>query len=505
MHSTATDALAALEDALDAVAAVDLHEQSDGALLARTKRLVSAQNRLAAQAARTVRAAENRQAAEHDGLKTMSSWLRAHCRLSGGAATRMARQGRALEWLPAVEAAYAAGEVNADQVDVIATIATPDNLDRAAAQGIDLPEIESAAVRVATTLPYDKLRTVVGTYLARLDPDGREPDPTEERSLVLLQHPDGAWTGGLALDPVGGTKVATTLEAISTAGRCAGDTRSRAQRHADALVQLCDLALASGQLPILRTVKPPVLVTISDRDLTDTHPGHGAATTATGAALSAARARWIGCDSAVTRVLLGPDSAPLDHGRTHRLVTSAQRRALEIRDRGCVFAGCSAPTWWCEAHHLLEWALGGPTDLNNLALLCERHHAKADHGFRVERQPDGRWRTWRPDGTEILTAPASSGQVEPQDDLALRVTLSGRDEAQPGVEAGRASLAGHVAREQLGGAVAAHQLGDLPHDLPAVTPVLIAVVDEQLPEEPGTVEIRGLRLHVPAQHHEADR
>ena len=52
-------------------------------------------------------------------------------------------------------------------------------------------------------------------------------------------------------------------------------------------------------------------------------------------------------------------------------------------------------------HHLLEWINGGPTDLDNAALLCERHHTKVHHGFRVERQPDGRWRTWRPDGTEI--------------------------------------------------------------------------------------------------------
>ena len=59
-----------------------------------------------------------------------------------------------------------------------------------------------------------------------------------------------------------------------------------------------------------------------------------------------------------------------------------------------------------DAHHLLEWALDGPTDLDNLGLLCERHHTKVHHGFRVDRQPDGRWRTWRPDGTEIHVHPA---------------------------------------------------------------------------------------------------
>ena len=79
------------------------------------------------------------------------------------------------------------------------------------------------------------------------------------------------------------------------------------------------------------------------------------------------------------------------------------RRAVEVRDRSCVFAGCDAPTHWCDVHHVQEWLRDdGETSLDNSALLCERHHTKVHHGFRVERQPDGRWRTWRPDGTEIL-------------------------------------------------------------------------------------------------------
>jgi HNH endonuclease len=85
------------------------------------------------------------------------------------------------------------------------------------------------------------------------------------------------------------------------------------------------------------------------------------------------------------------------------------RRAVERRDRGCVFAGCGAPTHWCDVHHWLEWILGGETSLANSALLCERHHTKVHHGFRVERPPDGQWRTYRPDGTEIHISPPLSG------------------------------------------------------------------------------------------------
>jgi hypothetical protein len=167
-------------------------------------------------------------------------------------------------------------------------------------------------------------------------------------------------------------------------------------------VQLCDLALASGQLPILRTVKPHVGVLVGIEDLVDPATGIGAATTGLGAALSAARARWIACDGAVTRIVIAPDSVPLDLGRTHRVVSPHLRRAVEARDRHCVFAGCEAPAWWCDVHHLLHWSDDGETSLENSGLLCERHHGKAHAGFRIERDAQGRWHTYRPDGTEIL-------------------------------------------------------------------------------------------------------
>ena len=174
----------------------------------------------------------------------------------------------------------------------------------------------------------------------------------------------------------------------------------------DALVQICATALATGQVPRLRSVPAQLVVMIDEADLADPATGPGAAVTGTGALLSAARARRLACDSQVSRIVFGPGSVPTDLGRTQRVVSPAQRRALDAHDRSCVFAGCEAPNWWCEAHHVLEWVFDGPTDLDNLGLLCERHHTKVHHGFRIERQPDGRWRTWRPDGTEIVIAPA---------------------------------------------------------------------------------------------------
>jgi hypothetical protein len=391
-----------LASTLDALAADDLPAMFGPQLLERLGELLKAQNRLAAEVARTVRQSELADAPEFDGKKTMASWLRGHARLSAHAAADLVATGRALEQLPAVAAACADGTVTAAQAAVIALVARPAELAAAAAQDIDLAAIDQALATVATTQSHEQLAAVVRHYRQALDPDGAEPDPTEGRRLSLIKHADGALGIRGELDAVGGEKLQAALEAILQAGRCKGDTRTRAQQLADALVQLTDNALASGELPICRTVKPHVVITVDGEDLADPSPNMGAAATGFGDLLSSAKARWLACDAQITRLVLSPEGLPMDLGRTQRVVPPHLRRAVEHRDQHCVFAGCTAPHHWCDVHHLLEWIFGGETSLENSALLCERHHTKAHHGFRVERDPGGRWRTWRPDGTEIL-------------------------------------------------------------------------------------------------------
>ena len=391
-----------LESALDLLAAEDLHGLAAPQHLDRTARLVGARNRIDAELARGVRAADVAQAPEHDGLKTMRSWLRGHARLSPAAARQIVGNGRALEHLPAVAAAFADGQVTAEQVSVVAPVAALDAQVAAVVQGVDLGEVDATLAGVAATRPHAELGQVVHHYLSRLDPDGPEPDPTEGRSFTISQHLDGSRSIRSELDAIGGEKLEAALESIVQANRPKGDMRTRAQQLADALVQLADIALAGGQLPILRTVKPHVVVMLNLEDLVDPATGPGEASTGFGAAISAARARWLACDGTISRVIMGPDGQPMDHGRTKRVVPPRLRRAVETRDRHCVFAGCEAPSYWCDVHHVLHWIYGGETNLDNSALLCERHHTKVHHGFRVERQPDGRWRTYRPDDTEIL-------------------------------------------------------------------------------------------------------
>jgi len=394
-----------LQSALDALAVQDLHELTQGQTLDRTALLVQVVNRANAELTRTVRHLETTQAAEHDGLKSGRSWLVGHVRLAPAEASRIVRSGRALEHFPALAVGFADGRVSAAQVDVVASKVGPAEVARAAEQGIDLVPFDEAWAAVAAEAPHQVLVAAVQAFEDALDPDGPEPDPTEGRRLSIAKHADGSVTGRFDLDAVGGEEVQAAIESIVQADRPKGDMRTRAQQNADALVQLCDNQLAAGSLPTLRTVKPHVFVTVDVEDLVDPATGPGAARTGFGATLSAARARMLACDSAVTRVVMGPDGLPLDVGRAHRVVPPHLRKAVEQRDGHCVFAGCGAPTHWCNVHHLVEWINDGDTSLDNSALLCERHHTKVHHGFRVERPPDGRWRTWRPDGTEILIGP----------------------------------------------------------------------------------------------------
>ncbi|QNG36246.1 DUF222 domain-containing protein [Geodermatophilaceae bacterium NBWT11] len=396
-----------LRSALDAFAVDDLHALPDGALLERTADLVEFVNRASAELTRTVRHADVVGAAEHDGLKSMQSLLRGHHHFSSGAAAAVVRAGRVLEHLPRLQAAFAEGAVTAAQVGVVADALRPCDIAAAAEQDVDLDAFDEAWTEVARTLPHAKLATAVNAFRTALDPDGPEPDPTEGRSLTFSRRADGSGSGRFDLDPVGFEKALAAIESIVQADRPLGDLRTRAQQQGDALVQLCDNALAASDLPFLRTVKPQVVVTIDLEDLVDPATGHDTATTGFGATISAARARWIACDSAVTRIVMGPDGLPLDVGRTKRVVPPHIRKAVEARDGHCVFAGCHAPTHWCDVHHLLEWLRDqGDTSLENSALLCERHHTKVHHGFRVERDdgapPGRRWRTFRPDGTEIV-------------------------------------------------------------------------------------------------------
>jgi hypothetical protein len=109
------------------------------------------------------------------------------------------------------------------------------------------------------------------------------------------------------------------------------------------------------------------------------------------------------CDATFHAVVLDSLGLPADLGRDHRHPTPAQRRALVARDGCCTFPGCDAHLGWLDAHHVTHWRDGGPTDLDNMVLLCRRHHRVAHRrGWSMMLGADG-WTRWTaPDGHSFL-------------------------------------------------------------------------------------------------------
>jgi len=171
-------------------------------------------------------------------------------------------------------------------------------------------------------------------------------------------------------------------------GRVADD-RTAGQRRADALVEVCRLALATTRLPGNGGDRPQVVVTVPFDPLTHRL---GSGTLDSGDRVAPETARRIACDARILPAVLGGVGQPLDLGRERRLITGALRRALVLRDGGCAFPGCDRPPRWCDGHHVRHWADGGPTSLANAVLLCGYHHRLIHDdaaGWRVEVAADG--------------------------------------------------------------------------------------------------------------------
>ncbi len=132
-------------------------------------------------------------------------------------------------------------------------------------------------------------------------------------------------------------------------------------------------------------------------------PALGACTIQGVGGISPQSAARIACDAVVTTMVRAAGGAVLAHGRKYRLVQSAQRRALMVRDGQCRHPGCDRVTY-LEAHHVTHWAQGGRTDLDNLILLCRFHHMACHEGGVGVAAGSGsrpglpRWEFRSPDG-----------------------------------------------------------------------------------------------------------
>ncbi len=259
------------------------------------------------------------------------------------------------------------------------------------------------------------------------------------RRFSLTPNADGAWTAAGQLEPVAG---ATLHGLLGRLARRDGpdDQRTHPQRMADALATVTNLAAGN---PAIRTAEPADAAhSHDDASHGDRHDGGHAGAGADGdgggemdraqarrvaramaatraqvlvittvdalhgvpgaapaevdgyGAVCTATARQVCCDAEVTTVVTAADGDVLRVGRTRRNPTTRQRVAVIVRDRRCV--GCNAPAVRCQIHHVRWWSADGPTDVDNLTLLCWSCHANVHHDFwTVTRDADGRY-TARP-------------------------------------------------------------------------------------------------------------
>jgi len=280
----------------------------------------------------------------------------------------------------------------------------------------------AAIERAVRDLPTDTVNEAV-TFLTDLAPN---LDPARlrkaGRALRHTMDPDGAFAESerqfdrryLHMSPLldGMTALDGLLDAESAAvlGTAlapflvpAGDddVRTTSQRRADGLVEVASAAMSGDQLPHLGGTPTHLQVLVPLGSLLN-EKGAPAATLPdvdqTAGLLTPIAAERIGCDARISRIILGPDSVPLDLGRTQRLFTSGQRRALAVRDAGCRFPGCTRLPRYADAHHITPWQSGGATDLVNGCLLCRFHHRMVHEGpWRIEaEEPDagGNGRLW---------------------------------------------------------------------------------------------------------------
>jgi hypothetical protein len=265
----------------------------------------------------------------------------------------------------------------------------------AKATGEQLQDCQDILLEHAAKLHAGDIRRLKPVLEHYLDPDGVEPREEaakRKRSALLRPNGDGTttlkWTDTdeqmarlqAALEPLSAPRPGVDGEP---------DRRDAAVRRADALADLVELVLRHGDLPTSHGTRPHLIITVTEQTLFG--DGKGLGVTATGEHLSAAAVRRNACDADLTAIRLDTTGVPLSMGRSRRTVSPQQWQALVVRDRGCVFPNCDRPAAWCDAHHLRHWTDQGPTDLQNLALLCGRHHEAIHHaGWDIEMAADGR-------------------------------------------------------------------------------------------------------------------
>jgi hypothetical protein len=332
-------------------------------------------------------------------LHSCAHWLNFKCGLNLGAAREKVRVAHALEDLPLIAASMSRGELSYSKVRALTRVACP--------------ATEASLLMIALHgTAYHVERLVQGYRRAQEAAElSREVRQHANRSVRYAYAEDGSLILKARLPAVAGALLLKALDAalealpeneISAKG-VAERAIPYAARRADALAAVAESFLATSDTASTTADRYQVVVHVDAQTLQERTAGR--CEIEAGPSIPVETVRRLACDASLLRVLENPHGEPLDVGRKTRSIPPAIRRALNTRDGGCRFPGCTHQRY-VDAHHIEHWVNGGETKLSNLVTLCRLHHRLVHEGqISVETTATGGWRFLRPDGQHFELIP----------------------------------------------------------------------------------------------------
>ena len=318
------------------------------------------------------------------GFPNCTEWLHWRCDLSLSAARERIRVAHALKSLPAIALSFSSGELSYSKVRALTRVARPDNEEA----------LKAFALKTTAARVEERCRELrCGTADSVTDANRSYAN----RSLRIHRDPArGTMTITVELPLEAGELIDKALDKAREEAAAAGPEfaeESWSAQQADALVTMAN-AYLTGQRHTSTGSAEHYQVTVHvDRSaLSDGHGRSG---------LPVESVRRLCCDGETVVIVEDQDGEPLNIGRKTRTVPTAIKRALWARDKGCTFPGCTNKRF-VDAHHIQHWAAGGETRLDNLLLLCTRHHRLVhEGGFSITKDYLDRWYFKRPDGHAV--------------------------------------------------------------------------------------------------------
>ena len=352
--------------------------------------------------ARTLGVFDARGGAGSEHALSTQAWVRQHCHVSATTAAGRVSVARRARDSDRLAGALESGAISYEHAVTIAR-----GLDRLPAAVRD--EAEEILLATARTVDPGHLKHLADTIREALAPETLVTDTQtahDGRYLNLSTTLDGRVAVDGMLDPEQGALAIAAVRALATPTG-PDDLRTAGQRRADGFAEAIRAGLDAGTLPVTGGQRPHMTLTIDFARFLDRRIP--TARTATGTILAGETVRRILCDAQITRVVtLGP-SEVLDVGTATRIWPPAIRRALHHRDGGCVGFACDRPPAWTDAHHVVHWTDGGPTSLDNGALLCRVHHERVHHDGWVMIRHGAGWIALPPDLAAINLRAAANG------------------------------------------------------------------------------------------------